>query len=107
MHAEEVEERVLYDDSSQWRERAACRCADPELFFPVSETGPAQLQIRQAKQICHACPVQGTCLVWALQNSVTDGIWGGTTQIERRALLGHLTRYERNLLLASRQRRTQ
>jgi len=98
---------VVYHDSSQWRERAACRCADPELFFPVSETGPSRLQIWQAKQICHACPVQWMCLAWALQHSVTDGIWGGSTQSERRALLGHLTRHERSLLLAGRQRRTQ
>jgi len=98
---------VVYHDSSQWRERAACRCADPDLFFPVSETGPSRLQIWQAKQICHACPVQWMCLAWALQHSVTDGIWGGSTQSERRALLGHLTRHERSLLLAGRQLRTQ
>jgi len=98
---------VAYDDSSQWRERAACRRSDPELFFPVTETGPSQLQIGQAKQICQACPVQRTCLAWALRNSVTDGIWGGSTQIERRALLGDLTRHKRSHLLAPRQRRMQ
>jgi WhiB family transcriptional regulator, redox-sensing transcriptional regulator len=98
---------VVYDDSDQWRERAACRGADPELFFPVSETGPSGLQIGRAKQICHACQVQRTCLAWALRNFVTDGIWGGSTQSERLALLGHLTRHERSLPLAPRQRRTQ
>lgn len=77
----------MYDDTREWMQRAACLCADPELFFPVSETGPSQLQISQAKQICHACPVQRMCLAWALQHSVTDGIWGGTTQGERHALL--------------------
>jgi len=97
----------VYDDSSQWWERAACRGADPELFFPVGEAGPSGLQIGQAKQICHACPVTGTCLAWALRNSVTDGIWGGSTQGERLALLGHLTRHERSPRLAPRQRRTQ
>ena len=96
----------MHDSTSQWRERAACRRADPELFFPVSEAGPSRLQIWQAKQICHACPVQWMCLAWALQHSVTDGIWGGSTQGERRALLGHLTRHERSLLLAPRQPRT-
>ena len=85
----------MHDDRSQWRERAACRCPDPELFFPVSETGPSLLQILQAKQFCQACPVQWTCLTWALQNSVTDGIWGGSTASERRALLGDLTGRER------------
>lgn len=107
MQSAEVEWRVVYDDSNQWRERAACRSADPELFFPVSETGPSGLQIWQAKQICRACPVKGACLAWALRNSVTDGIWGGSTQSERRALLDHLTRHERSLRLAPRQRRMQ
>ena len=95
----------MYDSTSQWRERAACRCADPELFFPVSETGPSRLQIWRAKQVCHACPVQWTCLAWALQNSVTDGIWGGSTQSERSALLGHPAGPERSLMMAPRQRR--
>jgi WhiB family transcriptional regulator, redox-sensing transcriptional regulator len=107
MQSAEVEWRVVYDDSNQWRERAACLCADPELFFPPSETGPSGPQIWQAKQICHACPVKWACLAWALRNSVTDGIWGGSTQSERLALLGHPTRHQRSLPLAPRQRRMQ
>jgi WhiB family transcriptional regulator, redox-sensing transcriptional regulator len=96
---------MVYDNSNQWRDQAACRRADPELFFPVSEADPAAHQIWQAKQICDACPVEGPCLAWALRNSVTDGIWGGSTQSERRALLGHLSRDERTLRLAPRQGR--
>ena len=107
MQSAEVEWRVVYDDSSRWRERAGCRGADPELFFPPSETGSSGFQIWQAKQICQACPVKGTCLAWALRNSVTDGIWGGSTQSERLALLGHPTRHQRSLPLAPRQRRMQ
>lgn len=105
MHPEEVEWRLGCDDSRQWRERAACRSADPEPFFPVG--GLSRLQIRQAKQICHSCQVQRTCLAWALRHSVIDGIWRGSTQDERLALLGPLTRHERSPQLAPRQRRTQ
>jgi WhiB family transcriptional regulator, redox-sensing transcriptional regulator len=35
-----------------WRQLAACRRADPELFFPVSASDPCLDQITQAKAIC-------------------------------------------------------
>jgi WhiB family transcriptional regulator, redox-sensing transcriptional regulator len=71
---------------SSWRDDAACRDADPDLFFPVSTTGPALRQLDEAKRICRACPAQFHCLAWALDNGVTDGVWGGTTAEERRAI---------------------
>jgi WhiB family redox-sensing transcriptional regulator len=70
---------------ANWRDDAACRDADPELFFPIGTAEPALRQIGEAKRICRACPAQGQCLAWALDNGVTDGVWGGTTQDERRA----------------------
>ncbi|MGW2639949.1 WhiB family transcriptional regulator [Streptomyces sp. NPDC001348] len=69
-----------------WRDHAACRHEDPDLFFPVGTTGPAVLQARQAKTVCERCPVREQCLDWALDTSQTIGIWGGTTEGERRAL---------------------
>ncbi len=72
--------------AANWREVAACRDADPDLFFPVGMAGPALRQIEQAKRICRACPVQARCLAWALDHGVTDGIWGGTTEDERRVI---------------------
>jgi WhiB family transcriptional regulator, redox-sensing transcriptional regulator len=69
-----------------WRDKAACHDADPELFFPIGTTGPALVQIGEAKRICRACPAQAPCLAWALENGVADGIWGGTTHDERRAI---------------------
>jgi WhiB family redox-sensing transcriptional regulator len=47
---------------ASWREAAACRDADPELFFPVGTAGPALRQIEEAKRICRACPAQAPCL---------------------------------------------
>ncbi|MET8946383.1 WhiB family transcriptional regulator [Streptomyces sp. NPDC004542] len=69
-----------------WRDHAACRHEDPDLFFPVGTTGPALLQERQAKAVCGRCPVRDQCLDWAMETGQTLGIWGGTTESERRAL---------------------
>jgi WhiB family transcriptional regulator, redox-sensing transcriptional regulator len=69
-----------------WRVDAACGDADPDLFFPIGTIGKALRQIEEAKQICRVCPAQIQCLAWALENGVTDGVWGGTTEDERRAI---------------------
>ena len=49
-----------------WRHRAACLTEDPELFFPVGNTGPALMQIAEAKKVCRRCDVRELCLQWAL-----------------------------------------
>lgn len=56
---------------------------DPELFQPVSEL--ARAQINRAKEICRGCPIQGSCLQHAMRRG-EHGIWGGTTEGERRRL---------------------
>lgn len=71
---------------SDWRHDAACRKKDPELFFPVGTTGPALRQEAQAKTVCRGCPVTSECLTWALTNGQDTGIWGNTTEGERRAI---------------------
>lgn len=69
-----------------WRHRAACRDVDPELFFPIGNTGPAILQIEEAKQVCKRCDVTDACLRWALESGQDAGVWGGMGEDERRAL---------------------
>lgn len=69
-----------------WRHHAACRDVDPELFFPIGNSGPALLQIEEAKQVCRRCPVCADCLQWALESGQDAGVWGGTSEEERRAL---------------------
>ena len=69
-----------------WHEAAACRDADPDLFFPIGTAGPALHQIEKAKRICQACPALAPCLAWALDHGIGSGVWGGTTESERRAL---------------------
>jgi WhiB family redox-sensing transcriptional regulator len=41
-----------------WRDDAACRHADPDLFFPIGATGLALGRIDEAKRICQACPAR-------------------------------------------------
>jgi len=69
-----------------WRHDAACRDEDPELFFPVGNSGPALLQIAEAKAVCHRCPAASECLAWALASGQDSGVWGGMSEDERRAL---------------------
>jgi WhiB family redox-sensing transcriptional regulator len=78
--SERSERRVRRD----WRTAAACRTADPELFFPVSSLGPAQEDIAQAKAVCDSCRVRRQCLQFALATHQMYGVWGGTTEEERR-----------------------
>jgi len=69
-----------------WRHLAACREEDPELFFPIGTTGPALLQIEEAKAVCRGCAVIDDCLSWALDSGQDAGVWGGTSEEERFAL---------------------
>ncbi len=67
-----------------WRDEAICRETDPDLFFPIGTTGQALLQIDRAKQVCNECTVQVSCLEFALETNQDSGIWGGTSEEERR-----------------------
>jgi WhiB family redox-sensing transcriptional regulator len=69
-----------------WRHRAACRDEDPELFFPIGNTGPALLQIEEARAVCRRCEVVDSCLAWDLESGQDAGVWGGMSEDERRAL---------------------
>ena len=65
-----------------WRNRAACKGIDPEIFFPVSEE-----DAEPAKEICAVCPVREACLEHALAHREREGIWGGFTERERRRIV--------------------
>ena len=73
-------------DAEAWRTRSACRDSDPDVFFPIGTTGPALEQIETARRICTACGVTDECLEFALATNQEAGIWGGTTEEERRKL---------------------
>jgi WhiB family redox-sensing transcriptional regulator len=77
------------DGERDWRQDAACRDADPELFFP----DPGQLpQTARAKEVCASCVVRGPCLDTALHGPLSrddhHGIFAGTTPRDRTRLRG-------------------
>jgi WhiB family redox-sensing transcriptional regulator len=56
---------------------------DPELFHPSrGETA----DVRNAKTVCARCTVRADCLDYALTEEIHFGVWGGTSEKERRAL---------------------
>ncbi|CAL9668820.1 WhiB family transcriptional regulator [Streptomyces sp. enrichment culture] len=73
------------------RPRPACADEDPELFFPVGTTGPALVQIAEAKAVCRRCPLMQSCLDTALQRG-EQGVWGGTDEDDRRRIKRRLAR---------------
>jgi WhiB family transcriptional regulator, redox-sensing transcriptional regulator len=77
------------DNGAGWWSGAACKTSDPDLFFPISSCGPALSQVTRAKDVCAGCQIQRACLDYALDASPIDGIWGGTTEEERGALLSN------------------
>ena len=74
------------DRPENWRFEAACRRTDPDLFFPVGTTGLAVSQIDSAKAVCQTCPSLAPCLEFALTTNQDSGVWGGTSEEERRKL---------------------
>lgn len=65
-----------------WRQRAACRGVDPDVFYPVTDE-----DAQEAKSICNGCQVREACLEFALVNRERDGVWGGATERERRRII--------------------
>jgi WhiB family redox-sensing transcriptional regulator len=64
-----------------WQDRGACKGTDPEAFFPVKGGSTAE-----AKAVCAACPVRAECLEYALVRGERFGVWGGTSEMERRGM---------------------
>lgn len=75
-------EKSAYFDGEEWRQMAKCNGTSPELFFPAIE---AEQEV--VKQFCTACPVRQDCLEYALKTRQDHGVWGGTTEADRRRII--------------------
>lgn len=69
-----------------WLPDAACIGTDPELFFPVGSSAPAQEQTSLARSVCGGCRVRTECLEWSLATCQDAGVWGGLDEEERRVI---------------------
>jgi len=73
----------LFEPEERWRQDAACRDLEIDIFFPVDEMDEASLE---AKAICEICPVVDTCLQYSLATNQAEGVWGGLDASERRRM---------------------
>jgi len=71
-------------DRNGWREHANCKGINPNLFHP--EQGGSGRDVDAAKAVCSVCTVRQECLDYALDNYEMFGIWGGTSERQRRRI---------------------
>jgi len=64
-----------------WMADARCRDLPPAVFFPSDGAG-----VEVARRYCAECPVRTQCLEYALGNHIDHGVWGGTSERERRRI---------------------
>jgi WhiB family redox-sensing transcriptional regulator len=67
-----------------WRQKGACQGLDPAVFFPDEGDEVAALV---AISVCGTCDVRIACLEHALASREKEGVWGGTTERERRRII--------------------
>lgn len=63
----------------EWHQRAACRGVGVETF--IAGRGG-----QYRRELCETCPVRQECLEVALADPEIVGLWGGTTERERRQM---------------------
>jgi WhiB family redox-sensing transcriptional regulator len=75
---------------TEWMALGECADKPPSLFFPSDGVG-----VDVARRVCAECPVRSECLEYALANRIDHGVWGGTSERERRRIIKARAR-ERN-----------
>ncbi len=62
-----------------WMDAGACIGESPDIFFE-------NVHLEEARRICRMCPVQSTCLDYALTQRIDHGVWGGLSERQRRRI---------------------
>jgi WhiB family transcriptional regulator, redox-sensing transcriptional regulator len=68
--------------TTEWMADGHCATQPPSLFFPSDGAG-----VEKARKVCATCPMRTQCLEYALVNRVDHGVWGGTSERQRRRIL--------------------
>ena len=66
---------------TEWMTAGKCNDMPPSIFFPNDGVG-----VEIARRICADCPVKAPCLEYALLNRIDHGVWGGSSERERRRI---------------------
>lgn len=70
------------ENPEAWRSKAACKLMPIDFMFPISLPG-----VEDAIRVCSNCVVIEECLEYALENKEEHGVWGGTSERERRRII--------------------
>lgn len=70
-----------------WRDQAACLAVDGDVFYPEGRGRAFRDAEERAVAVCRTCPVATQCLAYALGRRDVWGVWGGTTEDERKEML--------------------
>ena len=80
-------ERLYIELTDAIRDNGGVRCQElPDAFFIDFKDTQAPEKMKNSKALCATCPIQLLCLEYALEAGEQDGIWGGLTRNERKAL---------------------
>lgn len=70
---------------TSWMSRGVCSQTDPEVFFAPPDGNVCWWDTAVA--VCLGCPVRDQCLAYAIEHGIAYGVWGGSTEADRRPLL--------------------
>lgn len=73
---------VMADATPDWMDEALCHDYEGSVFFPDSIQG-----VNYAKRICAWCPAMEDCAMYALEQRIEHGIWGGLSERHRKKVI--------------------
>lgn len=84
---------MVSEDTQKWRDAAACRGVDTDIFYPIDDNGDSIEDFQVLDELgnpgayCLNCPVREKCLEYAIENLIYDGVFGGFNEKHRRAMI--------------------